>query len=79
LRYDGLVGIFGTAAMPAELRRRIALDVQAVLADPALAAKIAATGQVVSPGGPGEFAAAIAEQSAAFNAIAKALDLAPTR
>jgi tripartite-type tricarboxylate transporter receptor subunit TctC len=77
LQYDGLVGMFGTAAIPAELRERIASDVRAALADPAIAAKIAATGQVVNPGGPGEFGAAIAEQSAAFDAIARALGLRP--
>ena len=77
LQYDGLVGMFGTAAMPVELRERIAADVRAALADPAIVAKIAATGQVVNPGGPAAFAAAIAEQSAAFNAIATALGLQP--
>jgi tripartite-type tricarboxylate transporter receptor subunit TctC len=77
LQYDGLVGMVGTVAMPAELRERIASDVRAALADPAIAAKIAATGQVVNAGGPAEFATAIAEQSAAFNAIAKAPGLQP--
>lgn len=77
LQYDALVGIFGTAAMPAELRERVASDVLAVLADPKIAAKIAATGQVVSAGGPAEFEAAIAKQSAAFNAVARALGVTP--
>jgi tripartite-type tricarboxylate transporter receptor subunit TctC len=77
LQYDGLVGMVGTVAMPAELRERIASDVRAALADPAIAAKIAATGQVVNAGGPAEFATAIAEQSAAFNALAKAPGLQP--
>jgi tripartite-type tricarboxylate transporter receptor subunit TctC len=77
LQYDGLVGLFATAAISAGLRERIAGDVRAVVADPAIAARIAATGQVVSPGSPAEFASSIAEQSAAFIAIAKSLALQP--
>jgi tripartite-type tricarboxylate transporter receptor subunit TctC len=73
LQYDGLVGLFATAAIPAALRERIAGDVRAVAADPAVAARIAATGQVVSLGSPAEFASAIAEQSATLTAIAKSL------
>jgi tripartite-type tricarboxylate transporter receptor subunit TctC len=75
LQFDGLVGLFATAGMPAELRERIADDVRAVVADPALAARIAATGQIVSPGTPAELASSIEEQLAAFKAIAKFLDL----
>jgi tripartite-type tricarboxylate transporter receptor subunit TctC len=77
LQYDGLAGLFTTGAMPAAQRERIASDVRASIADPAVAARIAATGQVVSFGGPAEFADAIAEQSAAFIAIAKSLGLRP--
>ena len=77
LQYDGLAGLFTTVATPAAQRERIASDVRASIADPAVALRIAATGQVVSPGGPAEFADAIAEQSAAFIAIAKSLGLRP--
>src|SRR5262249_44210367 len=48
LRYDGLVGLFTSTAMPSERRAQVASDVQAAIADPAVAAKIAATGQIVS-------------------------------
>jgi tripartite-type tricarboxylate transporter receptor subunit TctC len=75
LLYDGLAGMFATTAMPKELRERIADDVRAVLADAAISGRIAATGQVVSPGGSDEFARSIAEQSAAFIAITKSLSL----
>ncbi len=73
LLFDGLVGMFGTKAMPAELRERISTDVRAIVADPAVAARVAATGQLVSPGTPVEFAASIEEQRAKFAAISKAL------
>jgi tripartite-type tricarboxylate transporter receptor subunit TctC len=71
LQYDGLVGLFANSQMPIELRERIAGEVRAVIADPAIAARIAATGQIISPGAPSEFANSIAEQRAKFAAIAK--------
>jgi tripartite-type tricarboxylate transporter receptor subunit TctC len=65
--------------MPVELRERIAGDVRAAIADPAVAGTVAATGQIVSPGSPAEFARAIEEQLTAFTAIAKSLDRQPGR
>jgi tripartite-type tricarboxylate transporter receptor subunit TctC len=79
LQFDGLVGLFATARMPVELRERIAGDVRAAIADPAVAGTVAATGQIVSPGSPAEFARAIEEQLTAFTAIAKSLDRQPGR
>jgi tripartite-type tricarboxylate transporter receptor subunit TctC len=63
LTIDGLVGLFGPRDMPKDLRDRIAADVMAAAADPEVAAKIGATGQIVRPGGADEFASDIAEQS----------------
>jgi tripartite-type tricarboxylate transporter receptor subunit TctC len=74
-RYDGLVGLFANSEMPIELRDRIAGDVRAVIADPAVATRIAATGQIVSPGTPAEFANSIAEQRASFARIARTSDV----
>src|SRR5262249_56453042 len=79
LQYDGLVGLFATAGMPTEVRERIARDVQAVIADPAIATRVAATGQIVAPGMPAEFARAIEAQRIAFTAIAKSLGPQPKR
>lgn len=75
LVFDGLAGLFSTRVLAPPLRERIAADVAAVLADADIAAKIAATGQIVSFGPPDEFAAAIAAQRAQFAAVAKTLDL----
>ena len=77
LQYDGLVGLFATAGMPVELRERIAGDVRAVIANPAVAARIAGTGQIVAPGTPAEFARSIDGQRVAFTAIARSLGLQP--
>jgi tripartite-type tricarboxylate transporter receptor subunit TctC len=46
------------------VRERIAADVRDVLSDPAIAQRLTATGQVVNPGGPQEFTAAIEKQQA---------------
>jgi tripartite-type tricarboxylate transporter receptor subunit TctC len=75
LLYDGLVGLFANSEMPTELRDRIARDVRAVISDPGVATRIAATGQIVSPGTPTEFADSIAEQRARFAAIARMSDI----
>ena len=77
LAFDGLAGLFTTRLLPMPLRERIAGDVRAVMDDADIAAKIAATGQIVSFGGPDDFAASIAAQRAQFAAIGKALDLKP--
>jgi tripartite-type tricarboxylate transporter receptor subunit TctC len=75
LEIDGLVGLFGPRLMPVDLRNRIAADVAAVGADPAVIARLTATAQVVNPGGPSEFAAAIDEQRAKMAQIAQRLGL----
>ena len=61
---DGLVGLFGVRDMPQAVRERIAADVRSVLDDASIASRLTATGQVVNPGGPQEFAAAIEKQQA---------------
>ncbi len=77
LEVEGLVGLFGPRSMPNELREKIGADVKAVAADPEIAAKLAGTAQVVNPGGPAEFAAAVEEQRAKIANIAQALGIKP--
>ena len=79
LQLDGLVGLFATSRLPGEIREQIAADVQAVVSDPALATRMAATGQIVNPGTPAQFAASIEEQRAKFAGIAKMLDIPAKR
>jgi tripartite-type tricarboxylate transporter receptor subunit TctC len=64
LSFDGNVGLFGPPNVPPELREKIAADVTAVVADPEVAKRLEATGQLLRPGGAAEFAAAIADQAA---------------
>jgi tripartite-type tricarboxylate transporter receptor subunit TctC len=73
LTFDGLVGLFGQRSMSKEARDRIAADIKAVAADPTVAARLAATSQVVSPGTAAEFAASIEEQRAKLAAVAQQL------
>lgn len=75
LTFDGLVGIYGTRDMPIALRERIAADVKTVLADPAIVARLTATGQEVIPGSAAEFAAAIDKQRAVVAEVAKTLGI----
>jgi tripartite-type tricarboxylate transporter receptor subunit TctC len=63
LAIDGLVGLFGLKSMPKELRDKIAADVIEATKDPEIMPKIAATGQIVRPGGADEFAKEIDIQS----------------
>ncbi len=76
LQLESPIGLFGPRGMPLELRERIADEVRAVAAaDPAIATRLAATGQVVVIRGPAEFAAAIAELRAKLAATAKVLGI----
>jgi tripartite-type tricarboxylate transporter receptor subunit TctC len=79
LELDGLVGLLGPRSMPMPLRERIAKDIREVLADPDINAKLAATGQVVNPGTPEEFAAALADQREKVKEIGKTLDIKPAQ
>jgi tripartite-type tricarboxylate transporter receptor subunit TctC len=77
LELDGLVGLFGPRGIANDLRDKIAADVIAAAGDPAIAARLVGTAQVVNPGGPKEFAADIERQRAQNAAIAQAIGLKP--
>lgn len=62
LEFDGVVGFYGWRGMPRDLRERIAADVNAVAADPALVHRLGESGVVVRSGGPDELAAAVEAQ-----------------
>jgi tripartite-type tricarboxylate transporter receptor subunit TctC len=79
LALDGLIGLFGPKHLPAGTANRIATDVQAVAADPAIGPRLAATGQQLDPGGTTEFAAAVEAQRQSIAATAKALGIQPVR
>ena len=77
LEQEGLVGLFGPATMPLELRERIAADIIEVAKDPAIGQRLAGTAQVINPGGPADFAAAVDSQRATIARIAQALGIKP--
>ena len=79
LEMDGNVGLFGSKALPADLRERIGADVVAVSDAKEIDDKLNATAQTPSRGGAQEFAASIERQRAQIAAIAKALGIQPTR
>jgi tripartite-type tricarboxylate transporter receptor subunit TctC len=76
LGLDGLIGVFGPRGMPNALRERIAADIRTVVAaDPTIAARLEATGQVVDVRGTADFAASIKEQHDKLADIAQALGI----
>jgi tripartite-type tricarboxylate transporter receptor subunit TctC len=76
LGLDSLIGIYGPRGMPNAQRESIAADVRAaVAADPTIATRLAATGQIVDIRGPAEFTAGIREMRDQLADIAKALGI----
>ena len=79
LEFDGLVGLLGPRGMPQAAIERIATDVRAVASEPEVVARLSATGQVVNPGSPAEFAAALADQRATVAEIGNVLGIKPAK
>ncbi len=80
LEIDSPGGIFGPRGMPLAARERIAEDVRAVLAaDPSIAKRLEATGQVVTGQPPAQFALGIKELRDKLASIAKLLDMKATK
>jgi tripartite-type tricarboxylate transporter receptor subunit TctC len=77
LEFDGLVGLFGPRDFPQSVRDRIAADIREVVSDPDIEAKLSATGQVVNPGTPAEFAAALDDQRHTVKQIGDTLGIKP--
>ena len=75
LATDGLVGLFSTKEMSADIRNRIAADIKEVAADPKVGEALAASGQLLNVGTTAEFGAAIEEQRAQAAAAAKILGI----
>jgi tripartite-type tricarboxylate transporter receptor subunit TctC len=79
MEMEGLVGLFGSPAVPPDLREKIGADVVAVADDKEIDAKLNATAQTPTRGGARQFGEVMARQRAHIATIAKALDLKPTR
>ena len=76
LGLDSLIGIYGPRGMSNALRESVAADVRAIVAaDPTIATRLAATGQVVDIRGPAEFAAGIKEVRDRLASIAQSLGI----
>lgn len=77
LVFEGLHGLIGLKSMSKALKEKIAADFKEAAADGSIGARLGATGSVINVGGPDDFAAAIAEQSAAIAATVKAINFKP--
>ena len=77
ITFSAITGFFGSREMPDALRERIAADVRAITAEPAIKERLAKMGSIAQGSTPAEFAAAIEEQRAKVAAIAKAMGAKP--
>lgn len=77
LTIDGLIGLFGPRDMPNAVRDRIAADIKEAMADPTIASRFVASGQLVSPGTAAEFAKSIEGQRAMLAGVVKRLGVKP--
>ncbi len=77
LEFEGLQGFFGPRDMPAERKDRIAADVRAVAADPAVAVPLGARAYFARASTPAEFAASIEAQRAQLASLAKLTGIMP--
>ena len=75
LELEGLTGLLGPKMMSLELRKQIGADVVGVVKEPDIGKRLASTFQVVNPGGPEEFGAAMTLQGEQIAAIAKAIGI----
>ncbi len=75
LEFDGLVGLFAPRDFPQAVRDRIAADIRSVVSEPEIESKLSATGQVVNPGTPAEFAAAVDDQLQTVKGIGDTLGI----
>ena len=79
LEFDGLAGLFAArGSMPDDVRQRIVADVKAAV-DDEITKRLAATGQMVRPGGEAEFAASIKAQADKVAAVAQVLGIQVSR
>ena len=74
LELDGLVGVVAarSSGIADPVREKIAADIRTHSSDPQVAERMSATGQIVNPGSPAEFTAAIEAQAAALAKHAQA-------
>jgi tripartite-type tricarboxylate transporter receptor subunit TctC len=80
LALDSPMGLFGPRGMPLEQRERIAADFREVAAaDPQIAARLGATGQILGVTSPAEFGKGIADLRAKLAAIADAVGIKPAQ
>jgi tripartite-type tricarboxylate transporter receptor subunit TctC len=79
LAYEPIGGLFAPSGMPAAVRDRIAADLQAVAADPAIAARVEPSGGIVSFMPAADFAASLERERDKLAAVVRMLDVKPTQ
>jgi tripartite-type tricarboxylate transporter receptor subunit TctC len=77
IEFEGLLGLFASRNTPEDRRERIASVVRAIAADPAVAKRLGASGQIVRGSTPAGFATAIEEQRLRISAIVQLIGKPP--
>jgi tripartite-type tricarboxylate transporter receptor subunit TctC len=75
LNMETTSGFYGPKGMPLALRQQIGAEVMAAAADPSIAARIVASGQIMRPQGPADLAEALKDQAATTARIAKIIGM----
>lgn len=75
--FGGLLGLFGPKDLPAEVRERVAADVQAILGEPDVAERLKNVGLIARGTTPSEFETVLAEQRGKWAALALEHDVKP--
>ena len=79
LNFEGLIGLLGPRNMPLAIREHIAADIRDIASDPALPGRLNTIGQVLNPGTPEEFAAALDDQRVTVAKIGETLGIKPAQ
>jgi tripartite-type tricarboxylate transporter receptor subunit TctC len=69
LAFEGLIGLFAPRGTPDDRRERMSAEIRSIAADPSVAKRLGAAGQIVRGSTPAEFAAAIEDQRGRIAAI----------
>jgi tripartite-type tricarboxylate transporter receptor subunit TctC len=77
MAFEGLIGVFAPRGTPDDRRARISDDIRAIAADPNVAKRLGAAGQIVRVSTPAEFSAAIEEQRLNIAAIVRRIGKSP--
>jgi tripartite-type tricarboxylate transporter receptor subunit TctC len=79
LTIEAPLGLFGPKGMPADLRERLAADMQVVAAEPTVMKRLETVGMLAKASTPAEYVTTLDEQRARWAALARAYGVRPQK